>query len=252
MSVTGEVRCLCYENGLASPPPVPVRVDERDQLQPVRDEDRPAVRAWIRSACAHPDMAEAEFDLAWRFVRSFYAELDHAGTNVYPTLLANLPRWNGAWFMTPGEAAAALRELQRFDAEHPPLRMDRLVDPSGHRHYCQTEHQGTNRFFTSALADGTPATAGLAGSRFCVWPADDPTPVFQAGVVEQRPSDDLVELTDATSGTSIRLRRAVWDGAERFRVVTLDVPAAERYLAMAQTTDLCTASVRTGHHVHWG
>ena len=153
--------------------------------------------AWIRTACAHSDMAEAELDLGWRFVRSFYAELENAGTNVYPILLANVPQWDGAWFMTPSQAATALIELRRFDAEHPPLRMDRLVDLSGHRLYCQAEHQGTNWFFTTTLVDGTPATAGLAASRFCVWPADDPVPVFQAGIVEQRSiADNLVELTD--------------------------------------------------------
>jgi len=106
------VRCICYEEGRAALPPVPVRVTSHDELVA---EDGRSLLEWQRDACEHPGMEAAGLDLGWRFVRSFYAELS-AGPEAYPVLLENVPQWNGDWYLSPADAALALEELQSFEA----------------------------------------------------------------------------------------------------------------------------------------
>lgn len=114
MGVSGAVRCTCYEDGRATPPPVPVRVSSYDELSAVDGSD---LREWQQDACEHPGMEIAGLDLGWRFMRSFYAELS-ASPDVYPVLLGNVPQWNGGWYLSPDEAGRALEELRTFKASH--------------------------------------------------------------------------------------------------------------------------------------
>lgn len=214
MGIRGDVRCVCYEKGLAAPPPVPVRIEVRDQLRPIDGAAHNAVRDWMRTSCIHPDMAEAELGLSWLHTRSFYDRLESVGEDVFPVLLANVPQWNGPWWMTPDEAARALDELRRFDADHSPEAMHRLTDSTDPGRYYQVAHGSTEWFFTARLVDGTQATAGLGDGRFCLWPhADFAAPVFEATAVEQRPvGDELVELSDPVTGRSTRIRERLAAG----------------------------------------
>ncbi len=244
------VRCTCYEEGLATPPPVPVRVDEHDELRAVDPQESGRVWDWMRTACAHPGMAAAELHLGWRFIRSFRDDIVAAG-DAYPVLRDNVPDVNGGWYLTPAEAARALVELERFVADHPPEWMDRLVDLNDPRAYAHTYSGETFGYLSAVLSDGTKARAGFHAGRFAVWLDDDP-PLFAADVVEQRVGDEGAVLTDPATGNTLRLREPVWDGTEMFAVVRLLVTVPERYHAYTPTLELCLASVRTGHHVSWG
>lgn len=261
MGISGSVRCTCYEDGLASPP-APVRVDEHDGIHAVDPTDEATVRAWRRTACRHADMDLAKLDLGWRFVRSFRSGLEEMGAARFPVLLETVPDWNGAFWITPAEAAAALAELRAFEAEVGRTAVDRLVVVDGGATMWQTARGEPMWLYSTS-----PCRAGLTGQgTFALWPEQDfgTPPLFEASSFTQRVLERsssgfprTVELTDLDAdGTD----RVVWDGTltfdyaetARFEVRSLVLSADELYPAVPQFRAVLEGAVATGHHAEWG
>ncbi|WUH98725.1 hypothetical protein OHR68_35275 [Spirillospora sp. NBC_00431] len=261
MGIDASVRCTCYEDGKAEPPPVPVRVDEHDEIRAVEPADSGALLDWRRSACEHPWMRAVELSLGWAWVRSFRDALEDAGgAGRYPTLLANLPEWNGAFYLSPAESAAALDELRRFTESVGTVDEDRLVTGDG-AEVGWTAVRGRPEWWQTAA----PNLLGLTGrGSLALWPGADlgVRPLFEAARVEQRVLDGdvdgtagTVELTDVDTGMTCQIRYGITvdgDHPDRVEVSTRRIGAHDAYPQVGMFEDLFTASVRIGHHAELG
>jgi hypothetical protein len=261
MGIDASVRCRCYEDGKAAPPPVPVRVDEHDEIRAVDPADSGALLDWRRSACEHPRMEAVELSLGWAWVRSFRDALVEAGgADQYPILLANLPEWNGAFYVSPAESAAALDELRRFTESVEAVDEDRLLTGDGAEVGWRAVRGHPEWWQTTA-----PNLLGLTGrGSLALWPSADlgARPLFEAARVDQRVLDrdvdgkaDSVELTDVDTGTTHRIRYGIavdGDHPDRLEVRTRHIGAHEAYPQVRMFEDLFTASVRIGHHAELG
>lgn len=261
MGIDASVRCTCHEDGKAAPPPVPVRVDEHDEIRAADPADSSAVLDWRRSACEHPWMQAVELSLGWAWVRSFrYALEDAGGAGRYPILLANLPEWNGAFYVSPAESAAAVDELRRFTESVEADDEDRLVTGDGTQVGWKAVRGRPEWWQTAA-----PNLLGLTGrGSLALWPGADlgVRPVFEAARVRQRVLDrdvdgkaDTVELTDADTGTTHRIRHGITVGGDhpdRLEVRTRRIGAQEAYPQVRMFEDLFTGAVRIGHHAELG
>lgn len=260
MGIAGQVRCTCYEDGSATPPPVPVRVDEHGDIQPVESALRDAVWTWMRTACRHEGMNLAEFGLGWSHVRSFRAALEAAGAERFPVLLASLPEWNYSIRLTPAEAATALGELDRFAAAVRPITVDRVVTADGRDTWCETPRGHADWCYTCP-----PGVAGLTGrGTFAVWPGTDLglAPLFEAARFAQRVLERdadgrvrLVELTDLDTGRTHRVVHALSldeEEPDRFEVRSVAVAVDDSYAAVPRLRAVLEGSVATGHPAEWG
>ncbi|MER6944309.1 hypothetical protein ABT294_09825 [Nonomuraea sp. NPDC000554] len=254
MGFSGWVRCRCHEEKLSVPAPVPVRIDDQDEIVAVHEGDRARLRNWQRDACPHPDMAIAELSCANWELWQITAAVESFG-DAFPVLLENVPRWHGSWWLTPEEARRALAELEDLAERLGPIAVDRLVVPGRalpYYWYHQTR-RGNER---ASLYACPPARAGLTGrGTFGVWDGDDTDPRFEAAHVAQRQEGGGWALIDRETGARHTLDSPVLiedDPPEEFDVVTLELLAQEWYPAFPQVHDLFRASVATGHHVHWG
>jgi hypothetical protein len=126
MGLGAFVSCRCWQDGLASAPPVPRELITRDEdfelclSAPYEGNERlyREFEEWIaRRACRHENMEQASVRVAnWGGYRLFQAALAAAGWEHLPTLRAYLPQHNGGTL--PAEAAArAIAELAWFTGE---------------------------------------------------------------------------------------------------------------------------------------
>ncbi|MFC9976599.1 hypothetical protein ACFVH6_37445 [Spirillospora sp. NPDC127200] len=261
MGIQVSVRCTCYEDGKAAPPPVPVRVDEHDEICAVDPAAHGALLDWRRSGCEHPWMGVVERSLGWGWVRSFRDALeDSGGADQYPVLLANLPEWNGAFYVSPTESAAALDELRRFVESVEVVDEDRLVTGDGAEVGWKAVRGHPEWWQTAA-----PDLLGLTGrGSLALWSGADlgARPVFEAARVEQRVlgrdadgKADTVELTDVDTGTTCQLKGGIAvDGEhpDRLEVHTHRIDAHQAHPPLGVFEELFTASVGTGHHAVLG
>jgi hypothetical protein len=261
MGIDASVRCKCFEDGKAAPPPAPVRVDEYDEIRAVDPANSGVLRDWRRSACEHPWMEAVKLSLGWAWVRSFRDALEDAGgARQYRILLGNLPEWNGAFYVSPAESAAALDELRRFVQSVEVVDEELLVTGDGVEVGWKAV-RGRPEWWQIV----EPNLLGLTGrGSLALWPGADlgVRPVFEAARVEQRVLDrdadgkaGTVELTDVDTGTTHQIRYGIavdGDHPDRLEVHTRRISAHEAYPQVRMFEDLFTASVRLGHHAELG
>jgi hypothetical protein len=120
------VRCRCWQDGLASAPPVPreliVEDEGRDLDLSVPYDGNEDLYSrfdhWVaQGLCAHKNMNLVSARIAnWAWYRLFQRALGVAGWQRFPTLHAYLPQANGGT-LPAAAASAALAELRLFEAE---------------------------------------------------------------------------------------------------------------------------------------
>jgi hypothetical protein len=92
VGLDAHVLCRCLDDGLATLPPFPVKVDEEDRLVPDADVDFHAYLAWLGSAFEHPSLQLVSVGVSnWSGVRLFQEALRALGADEFPTLLAEIP-----------------------------------------------------------------------------------------------------------------------------------------------------------------
>ena len=119
MGLDAIVRCTCFAQGLTSPPPVPITLDERgfpnfnlDAGSSQSDYER--YISWTESCCDHQFMCyTGERIGCWGAYAAFCEALGKAGWSRFPTLARELPGDNSGETAPPA-AAEALRELALF------------------------------------------------------------------------------------------------------------------------------------------
>ena len=119
MGLDAIVRCTCFAQGLTSPPPVPITLDEWgfpnfDLDAESSQSDHERYISWMESCCAHPLMCYARERIGcWGEYEAFREALGQAGWSWFPTLARELPGDNRGE-TAPSAAAEALRELALF------------------------------------------------------------------------------------------------------------------------------------------
>ena len=119
MGLDAIVRCTCFAQGLTSPPPVPITLDERglpnfDLDAESSQSDHERYISWMEFCCAHPLMCYARERIGcWGKYEAFREALGQAGWSWFPTLTRELPGDNSGE-TAPSAAAEALRELALF------------------------------------------------------------------------------------------------------------------------------------------
>lgn len=122
MGLDAYVRCNCWEEGLATPPPRPqfVRLDEDGNILfdlPYRghEKDHLLFDNWLRTCCPHPEMEYSSEHIAnWGGYRFFRSMLEQIGWEHFPTLEWELPEANGGQ-TGPEASKRAMSELDLFD-----------------------------------------------------------------------------------------------------------------------------------------
>lgn len=127
MGVRPSVSCRCFVDGLSVPPPgVPrerLRVNDLGYLwldlpYVGHTEEHGRFREWQATGCPHPDQHQATFKFRWATISGFREEVEAAGAELYPTLLAELPQFNGP-HTAARRAPAMLAELRAFRDQLP-------------------------------------------------------------------------------------------------------------------------------------
>ena len=119
MGLDAIVRCTCFAQGLTSPPPVPITLDEWglpnfDPDAESSQSDYERYISWTESCCDHQFMCYAGERIGcWGEYAAFCEALGKAGWSRFPTLTRELPGDNSGETAPPA-AAEALRELALF------------------------------------------------------------------------------------------------------------------------------------------
>ncbi|MEV0398183.1 hypothetical protein [Polymorphospora rubra] len=257
MGLDAYVYCRCWQDGLATPPPVgPVGLDEEGYLDLLlpwegNEDAHTAFDTWVERACPHEQMEQAGERVSnWAGLRLFQQTLEAAGWSHFPTLHAGLPSANGGW-MPAEQAARVLDELEFF----------------AHRARIEDEvvlvDEATGRELMTYVAAYCGVTMLGPGYRAGVDPdgffvldpdADPPVTLFRASRFEQRVlPDGQVEFTGG--GTTARVamppigeRRTP---PPRLRVESRPRTAADFDYVVGALRRLCEASVATGNPVMW-
>jgi hypothetical protein len=218
MGLDAFVACTCYREGHTTPPPVPaelVVVSETGELELALPDDQEHRElhdrfwAWRRSGsgCPHESMHDEWVHVSsWWGISSFEQALERAGSERFPTLLAELPSANGG-AMHPEAAARVLEELAVFGSR----------SQVGHSWYLVNGDTGNVLYEYLDGSDGRFFRGGRSGVDLGVDPhgffvasrSDPPRELFRAMRFEQRPMDPAgfdayrrptVEFVDSDSG----------------------------------------------------
>ncbi|SMD21082.1 hypothetical protein [Kibdelosporangium aridum] len=247
MGLDAFVMCRCWQDGLATPPPIPAEwlrvensmfeiVDEHDTL-----ENSMAVDRWQYDACPHPNMEAAEERVAnWSAYRLFQTALKHVGWQHFPALKANLPEANGGQ-MPAAAAAVVLDELAYFNAQPQVGEETRLVneDTAATVMVYVPSYDGV-------VCQGPGYRSGVTPSGFFL--QVDGQPKFRTARFEQIVENGRATLTDGE-------RSVVWPDkpftGQRFAVASRTLTPAYFEPIVESLRILCEVSVATGNPVAW-
>lgn len=221
MGLDARVSCRCHQDGHAEPAPVPVHWDYTGTIVPVCGESgcRRAVRQWVRTGCAHPEMvAEYQRIGNWGSIRAFLAALHElGGARRFPALLGELSGRLGGGATEPEIAAIAVVELDELAAAEETLPTVELVDcangeviwanPAGEYIYFSVsgEHE---------LGLGPEPT-------LCLLNRDRKALLNSRELIQARVSDREYCLTDVDTGQSIMTGAVLrYDGYLPRRIAT--------------------------------
>jgi hypothetical protein len=206
MGLDARVSCRCLQDGLAAPPPVPVRIDDAGVVTAVEDTDQSwiAVSRWRSTACPHRDFQLVRRSIgAWRSVADLEAVLrDQGGPSSYPVLLSRFPTHDGRC-VSPGESIVCLDELDRLErAFHPATRLVLVADRSV---VVREELPTPGGWY---YADGRALRYRLSGSGLEVLDGAG-RHLFAALRLRQDPVEQGYLLTDLDTGASLVVPRRI-------------------------------------------
>jgi hypothetical protein len=249
MGLDAYVRCTCFADGLTTPPPVPVEVDDEGYLSPRDDGDRKALWDWEASCCAHPGRKVIRQRISnWSGFRSLQQAFEAVGWAHYPTLQSTLPEGNGG-STSAADSARCLRELADFEARY---HVDEPILVDGDTGAFIYDHIAAYRRLI-LYAGSAGVHMGIDGDGGVVESSDDShTVLFRAMRVEQRPgADGRTELIDLDTGASwssptglsghtrLEVRRRVLDAGHHRRVLDALIAVFEASVATGQPVIWC-------------